>query len=188
MNHISKIVACFLLAAPCWSCSDFLDEELKGELAPDNTYTSTYGFEVGSAGLYAIARSEYNTWGENGAFMHNGACPYEALQISTDIATMGTKDGSIQPFGYLTMTSNTGFVESFWKWAYSLIGAANEILEYSEKNTNWNSPNDKLLFQAEARFFRAYAYRTLVYLYGDVPYVETVEDKFRIDFTRTPKK
>lgn len=187
MNHISKIITCFLLSVPCLSCSDFLDEHLKGELAPDNTFTSTYGFEVGSAGLYAIARSEYNTWGENGAFMHNGACPYEALQIATDIATMGTKDGSIQPFGYLTMTSNTGFVESFWKWAYSLIGAANEILEYSEINKNWDTPNDKILFQAEARFFRAYAYRTLVYLYGDVPYVETVEDKFRIDFSRTPK-
>lgn len=187
MNHISKIITCFLLSVPCLSCSDFLDEHLKGELAPDNTFTSTYGFEVGSAGLYAIARSEYNTWGEKGAFMHNGACPYEALQIATDIATMGTKDGSIQPFGYLTMTSNTGFVESFWKWAYSLIGAANEILEYSEINKNWDTPNDKNLFQAEARFFRAYAYRTLVYLYGDVPYVETVEDKFRIDFSRTPK-
>ena len=63
-------------------------------------YTS--GFEVGSTGLYAEARSEYNTWGENGAFMHNAACPYEALQIATDLTTMGTKDGSIQPFVFIS--------------------------------------------------------------------------------------
>ena len=41
---------------------------------------------------------------------------------------------------------------------------------------------------AESRFFRAYAYRTLVYLYGDVPYVDKIQDQFRIDFTRTPKE
>jgi hypothetical protein len=42
-------------------------------------------------------------------------------------------------------------------------------------------------FQAEARFFRAYAYRTLVYLYGDVPYVGTILYDFQLNFTRTPK-
>ena len=29
---------------------------------------------------------------------------------------------------------------------------------------------------------------TLVYLYGDVPYVDKIQDQFRIDFTRTPKE
>lgn len=168
-------------------CSDFLDEDLKHQLAPDNTLTSTYGFEVGSTGLYCIARSEYNTWGA-GAFMHGQACPYEALQIATDLATMGTKDGSLQPFGYLTLAPGTPLVNTFWKWSYSLIGAANEILIYSEKNTNWDKDTDKAHYQAEARFFRAYAYRTLVYLYGDVPYVEDIQEQFKTDFTRTPKE
>lgn len=187
-KYISKVAVGLMFAVASSSCSDFLNEDLKSELAPDNTYTSSYGFEVGINGLYAIARSEYNTWGENGAFMHNGACAYEVFQIGTDLAVMGTKDGSIQPFGYMTMTSNTTFVESYWKWAYSLIAAANEVLRYSEINTNWDTPDDKSLYQAEARFFRAYAYRLLVYLYGDVPYVEDIQEDFRIDFTRTPKE
>lgn len=176
-----------LLLLSMAGCSGFLDEHLKSELAPDNTYTSSYGFEVGSTGLYAVARSEYNTWG-GGSFMHNSACPYESLQISTDLATMGTKDGSLQPFGYMTLTPNTSIVGSFWDWGYSLIAAANELLAYSDKNTNWDDPGDKSLYQAEARFFRAYAYRTLVYLYGDVPYVDKIQDKFKTDFVRTPKE
>lgn len=90
-NYISKATLALLVALSATGCSDFLDEKLKSELAPDNTYTSSYGFEVGSTGLYAEARSEYNTWGENGAFMHNAACPYEALQIATDLATMALK-------------------------------------------------------------------------------------------------
>ena len=69
-NYISKATLALLVALSATGCSDFLDEKLKSELAPDNTYTSSYGFEVGSTGLYAEARSEYNTWGENGAFMH----------------------------------------------------------------------------------------------------------------------
>lgn len=187
INHATKIGLVLSMAALV-GCSDFLEEDFKSELAPDNTYTSSLGFEVGSTGLYAMARSEYNTWGEEGAFIHNGACPYEALQVATDIVLQsGARDGSLTPFATLTMTSSSQFVETYWKWAYGLISSANELLIYSEKNTNWDYPTDKALYQAEARFFRAYAYRTLVYLYGDVPWVETIKNPFELSFTRTPK-
>jgi len=168
-------------------CKNFLDEDLRNELAPSNTYTSTYGFEVGSAGLYALTRSEYNTFGEGGAFLHNGACPYEALQAATDVADVINSDASLMAFANLTLTPAERFVGSYWNWAYSLIASSNLLLVYSESNTNWDSPTDKERFQAEARFFRAYAYRTLVYLYGDVPYVETILYDFKLNFTRTPK-
>ena len=178
------ILAALVSAVGC----NYLDEELKSELSPENTYTSTMGFEVGANGLYAIARSEYNTWGEQGAYMHNGACAYEALQIATDICDQnGAKDGSLTPFANLTLSSSTLFVRSYWNWSYNLIASANEMLIYSEKNTNWDFPTDKTKFQAIARFFRAYAYRSLVYLYGDVPWVETIENPFKLSFTRTPK-
>lgn len=168
-------------------CKDFLEEDLKSALAPTNTFTSTYGFEVGSAGLYALMRSEYNTFGEGGAYIHNGACPYEALQAATDLADVINSDASLLPFANLTLNSQERFVGTYWNWAYSLIASANEILVFSEKNTNWDNPADKQRFQAEARFFRAYAYRTLVYLYGDVPYTETILYDFQLNFTRTPK-
>lgn len=170
------------------SCSGYLDEDLKSSLAPDNTYTSSMGFETGCNGLYSIARSEYNTWGENGAYMHGAACAYEALQIATDIVDQnGAKDGSLTPFADLTLTAATKFVGSYWNWAYNLIASANEIMIYADKNTNWDYPEDKQIAIATARFFRAYAYRTLVYLYGDVPWVETIENPFKLSFTRTPK-
>ncbi len=183
-----KITAFASLASALAGCSDFLEEDLKSQLAPDNTYTSTMGFEVGCTGLYSMARSEYNTWGENGAFIHNGACAYATQQIATDIVFQsGAKDGSLTPYANLTMTPSTLFIESYWNWSYALINSANEVLLYSEKNTNWDYPTDKALYQAEARFFRAYAYRSLLYLYGDVPWVETIQQPFVLNFTRTPK-
>lgn len=51
-NILAAAAAAFLLITTT-GCSDFLDEDLKKELAPDNTYTSTYGFQVGVNGLYA---------------------------------------------------------------------------------------------------------------------------------------
>ncbi|SOD11799.1 RagB/SusD family nutrient uptake outer membrane protein [Pedobacter xixiisoli] len=185
-NIITTSIALIVLISFS-GCKKFLDEELKNELAPSNTYTSTYGFEVGSAGLYALTRSEYNTYGERGAFIHNGATPYESLQAATDIADVINSDASLTAFANLTITPREQFVGTYWTWAYNLISSANLMLVYSEKNTNWDSPTDKARFQAEARFFRAYAYRTLVYLYGDVPYVETILYDFQLNFTRTPK-
>lgn len=87
----------------------------------------------------------------------------------------------------MTLNPSTLFVGSYWNWAYNLIASANELLIYSEKNDNWDYPTDKQLYQAEARFFRAYAYRTLVYLYGDVPWVETIQKPFLLSFSRVPR-
>ena len=184
-NILATAAAAFLLVTST-GCSGFLDEELKSSLSPDNTYTSSYGFEVGVNGLYGWARSEFNTWG--GATTSQGqACPYESFQVATDIVYTGHGDGSLVPFENLSYTPSTTFVTSYWNWGYGLIASANEILEYSEGNVNWDKPTDKAYYQAIARFFRAYAYRYLVYLYGDVPYVDKIEKDFRIDFTRTPK-
>lgn len=184
-NILLIIAASFLLLT---SCADFLNEDLKSNLAPSNTYTSTHGFEVGVTGLYEFARCEWSPWDAKGnSFSHNGATPYEVLQIGTDIAVTGHNDGTLQVFDNLSFTPLTSYIKSYWDYSYGLIANANLILEYSENDIPWDKPTDKIGFQAEARFFRAYGYRYLVYLYGDVPYVDKVQRKFRIDFTRTPK-
>lgn len=182
-----KYIAISALLAFC-SCSDFLDEELKSSLAPENTYTNTHGFEVGVTGLYEYARSEFNTWGgEFNGFSHGQATPVEVFQIGTDIMFTNT-DPLLVSFGNLSYTPLSHYVNSWWKFGYGLASNANLILEYSEHaDVDWDNPTDKAGFQAEARFFRAYAYRYLVYLYGDVPWVDKVERDFRVDFTRTPK-
>ena len=173
-------------------CSDFLDEDLKSSLAPDNTYTSSHGFEVGIAGLYDFARSEWNTWGSDGtndySYSHGYATPYEVLQIGCDLAVTGHNDGGLKLFDNLSYTPSTSIVRSYWTYCYRMIANANMLLDYSENsNVKWDKSTDKIGYQAEARFFRAYAYRYLVYLYGDVPYVDKVEKDFRTDYTRTPK-
>lgn len=186
LGYITTIVASLFMMS---GCSDFLDEELKGSLAPENTYTSTHGFEVGITGLYDYARAEWTPWaGDDDTFVHGTGSPYETLQIATDLAVTGHNDATLLTFDNLSFTAQSDPVNSFWKYGYGMVANANQILEYSEhSDVAWDKPTDKIGFQAEARFFRAYAYRYLVYLYGDVPYVDKVERDFRVDFTRTPK-
>ena len=56
MNYIKIGIASSILSIAA-GCTSFLEEDLKSSLAPDNTYTSSLGFEVGATGLYAIALS-----------------------------------------------------------------------------------------------------------------------------------
>lgn len=124
MKKIGYIAIASLIALS--SCSDFLDEELKSSLAPDNTYTSTHGFEVGITGLYEYARSEYNTWnGSDNAFTHGQATPYESLQIATDLAVTGHNDAILKVFDNLSYSPQTKFINTFWEFAYGLVANAN---------------------------------------------------------------
>lgn len=173
------------------SCSkSFLDEDTRSFLAPDNSYTTTDGFKTGLNGLYAYARLEFQTW--NHDVFSQGATPQEALQIGTDIVvnkTQGT-DATLAPFENYTLHNASSYVRNYWKFSYGLIGNANIILSSLENNNiTWEDPeNDPKLVKATAYFFRAYAYRYLTSLYGDVPWVEEVSKEPRKDFTRTPKQ
>ncbi len=86
-------------------------------------------------------------------------------------------------------TPSTTFVSSYLElrlWSYRIFqrnaGVCREVTAIGTR------VRDKALYEGTARFFRAYAYRYLVYLYGDVPYVDKIERNYRNDFTRTPKK
>lgn len=168
------------------SCGDsFLEENPKNFEAPENVFVNTQGFQTAVNGLYAHVRLEYSTWdGPN-----LGSTAYEALQAGLDICIRGKKDdanlGVIENY---TIDPAHQFTRGRWKWAYAAIANANQIINRAEDGSvNWTNSSDKANFQAQARFMRAYLYRYLVYLYGDVPWVDKIEEQYRTDFVRTPK-
>jgi len=111
---------------------------------------------------------------------------YGCLQAGTDICITGLAHPVhtyIQEYGAY-ITPAWGLPE-FWDWAYILIGNANQVLaNVNNEDVIWDKPTDKNRIEAEARFFRAFAYRDLIYLYGDVPLVTELTKPFRTDFTR----
>ncbi len=168
------------------ACGDsFLDEDPKNFLTIENVLVDSKGFETITTGLYAYVREEFETWS---GMVAQTACPYEVLQTGLDICTSSSEDKTLANFTeYIYNPANT-YIQNRWKWAYGVITNANIMINKAEDpSVRWDKEEDKLFYQAGARFFRTYAYRYLVYLYGDVPWVTQVEDNFRTDFERTPK-
>lgn len=171
------------------ACSDsFLDEEPKNFLGLENVLVDTKGFNTINNGMYGYVRQEFQTWGGTNTLVGHGACPYEVLQTGLDICTSTIVDNSLALFTNYSFNSSNAYINNRWRWAYGIISNANTMINKAEDaSVNWTNADDKVYFQAHARFFRAYAYRQLVYLFGDVPWVTVVESQYRNDFVRTPR-
>lgn len=107
--------------------------------------------------------------------------------VSWDDDLSGRSDRSTIVAG--TMTSETGFVNDFWKNQYKAIGRANAVITNLEKGRGLGISETKLTqYEAEARFMLANCYARLVFAFGDVPLVTRaidLEEGFQM--ARTPK-
>lgn len=138
------------------SC-DVLDETPRATFTPDYFKTEN-GVKGGITSLYANLR---NTQGQ--------AYYWNACETGTDEYTFG-ESGKDENFMVLDFTPTSAKLKStncradvFWGSAYSDINTANGVIENGQV-----AGIDKALL-AEARFFRAFDYFTLVQLYGGVP-------------------
>src|SRR5690606_11039762 len=69
-----------------------------------------------------------------------------------------------------------------WSDWYKLISSANSIIVYIQESGLTES--ERGLVEAEARFFRGFAYRHLVHLFGGVPIITDQIDSPKTDFIR----
>ncbi len=165
------------------SCNkDYLSENPRSFLAPENTFVNTKGFETALTGLYVLVQQE---WGWNGT---NGLSYLEYF-VGTDICISGNATPFytvFESYGNDLHASNEQ-VAGYWEFHYKAIGLANLIIEAAQNpDVKWDSPLDKNRVEAEGRFFRAYNYEALIAMFGDVPMVDKLEKPFRLDFTRQP--
>ncbi len=71
---------------------------------------------------------------------------------------------------------------------YQLINIANTAIAAADlENIVWASESEKARIVAEARFFRAFAYRNLGELFGGVPIVTDLTTEPRYDYTRSTR-
>ncbi|MEI6865736.1 RagB/SusD family nutrient uptake outer membrane protein [Flavicella sp.] len=180
IQKIFQILLAIIGLSITTACNDdFLDEDPKSFLAPENSFTNTRGFDTALTGLYIKVRDEWGWYG--------GGLMYAPMFVGTDVARVGWANTQITPFEeYGTkLTPTSTIVAGYWNWAYGLIGNANLVIEATEnENIDWDNTSDKSRILAEARFIRAYAFRDLVTFYGAVPLVSTVAKPFRLDYTR----
>ena len=171
-------IIALLIVITFFSCDEveFLKENPLDFYAPENSYLTYADFDAAVYNLHAVYRS----------YMYDQREPRNYWDIS-DLATSfyypdggRTVDTRITPSG--------GEVSGPWRAAYRIIYDANVIIERSESDIVEISNEEKTYFQAEARFFRAYAYRLLGHLFGGVPIVLSETKAPKRDYVRATRQ
>jgi hypothetical protein len=160
------IIALLLMGAG--SCSDsFLEEKMYSSYGAGLTGEASIEAQV--VGLHWIY-AELWGWSDQQGFL-------SCWQIGTDITSAGATQGVENPFfQYANLNAENAGVKQLWRKCYEFINNANIIIEAAG--------DEYPALGAEARFFRAYAYNTLVTLWGDVPLLKEAVTVPRTDLTR----
>jgi hypothetical protein len=160
------------------SCKkNFLDEEPLDFLTPSNAYITLNDFNASVNNLYNRVRSEFYTSGEQRPFDY---------VFGTDLVFDG------QP----AATRHTNMVAAYsplsteiplihWTSLYKIVAESNTIIARIPASSMTDA--EKIVTEAKAKFFRAFAYRTLTYLYGGVPLSLEETTTIKTDYVRASK-
>jgi hypothetical protein len=174
------ITICVLATAFVSCKKSFLDEKPYSSYTP-LTLTDSLGFEAALVGLYQF---------QTGILTYSGRQGWPSVwQVGTDVANATANQEGIEvPYYNYSQLTNTDAAASYtWGKYYQLINNANIIIDGIEgSSVSGITANGKNAIDAEARFFRAYAYNTLATLYGGVPLVVHALTSIKTDFVRAP--
>lgn len=175
------VLALLLLASSCKK--SYLDERPPSAYTPA-TLNDSLGYEAALTGLYNQLSTIFSYSDQQGWL--------SVWQVGTDVAnaTANQQGIEIPYYNYNTLTATDGAAAYMWQRNYVLINLSNVILDgVTGTAAGAISAQGKNSIQAEARFFRAYAYNTLVTLYGGVPLTEHALGGPKTDFVRaTPEE
>lgn len=158
MNAYKKILfATFLLTAS--SCSEFLEEELKGN------YSNATFYKTGNHALLALT-GIYNTI----SFVSTDNVLWVFGDVASDDAIKGGLAGDQSDIQFLeefNYSANNGYLDKMWRRNYEGISRANYLLHYGPSIDM--DATGKNIILAEAKFLRAYLYFNLVNIFGSIP-------------------
>ena len=187
MKTFNKIFILLVIMVSGFACSeDELIENPPHILAADNLYVDYAGFEAGVNGLYAQFRRERagQSWGSSNDLLIDPAI------TGVDNCYGNHRSGWARignDWGTRNIPTESHY-RDFWNWLYNTINAANTIITRAENPDVIWSQDQKNHILAEARFFRAWCYRHLTYMWGDVPLNlnESSGSNIITDWERTP--
>lgn len=179
-----KYMLLMLLLPAVFGCNDneFLTEKPKTFYTTSNAFSSSDQVDQVVVGCYSYVRYMYNLVGQNDPWLaFKGANGTDLMDVPTIRRANRFNDyGIITPTHTVFNTVYTAF--------YQLVERANLAIYAADlPQIIWSSQADKTYALAQARFFRAFAYRNLGELFGGVPLVKEIVTSPRYDFERTTR-
>lgn len=159
-------ISCFLAAsllATTTSCSDFLNEDPKGQMAQDNFFTSQADLDASVNTLYEKA-NQTQSWTNP---------MYPQWQGDDMTANPGSNKQAVAALDAFSSDGDNKGVTGAWDQHYKLIKAANFIIEGAPRTPVETGEVD--IAMGNAYYWRAYAYFYLVRVFGPLPLVTTTE-------------
>lgn len=174
-KNLSLLMLILLLTGTISCKKDFLDETPLDFLSAGNAFKTSNDFQASVNNLYRLVRAELYTTNDNAPFEY---------QYRTDLAFYvpaafpANLSGEISP--------NSSIMSGHWTALYKIVAEANTVI--ARIPSSEMSASDKLLFEARGRFFRAFAYRCLAYIWGGVPLELNEVTDPKIDYVRATRK
>lgn len=149
-----------LLAALCWtSCSDFLEEDPKGQLPSDTYFSNKEDLDASLTALYSVIASSQAS---------NNLCGTNFL-VGDDISTHPSSNKQpLREHDQFDVKDNNSWLSSMWEQRFKVIKAANFIINNAERTPEVSKDDIKVAI-AQAHYWRAYSYFYLVTTWGRVP-------------------
>ncbi|MBN8858065.1 MAG: RagB/SusD family nutrient uptake outer membrane protein [Sphingobacteriales bacterium] len=184
LKYISGIYFCVLLLNS-WGCKKIDDKFLQTTpetfYTVDNIFSTSQQVDQAVVAIYSILRDMWaNPTEQNWTFVFrgNGTDMFDVPSIR--------RGNTFNNYGLIN-SNNSNFNSVFGAW-YQIIAKANLAIYSAElPNISWASASEKAYTVAQARFFRAFAYRNLAELFGGVPIVTDITKEARYDYTRATR-
>lgn len=178
MKKLTYITLLTLLAVTgCKKDNDFLKETPGDFLTIDNAFLNYAQFKTGLNELYRQVRFNYNNRDNRDDYFHFG--------MGTENIFVPFDDAGFTDWSLINPTS--GIFRDVFTRHFSMIYNANNILAQTQNPNVKLTEGEKLVVQAEARLFRAYAYRYLSFLFGGVPIIDKPVTEPNLAFTRNTR-
>lgn len=159
----------------------FLDTPPETFYTVDNIFSTSAQIDQAVIAIYSQLRDIWaNPTEQNWTFVFrgNGTDMFDVPSIR--------RANSFNNYGTIN-ANNDNFYQIFSAW-YKIISKANLAIYSADlPSVSWASPADKAYTVAQARFFRAFAYRNLAELFGGVPIVTDVAKVARYDYERASR-
>ena len=176
----TNIVVSLCLLIFLASCDDFVEVDLpNSQLTAPAVFEDAVTANAAMVSIYAKMRSQGLLTGSASGLSHLLG------NYSDELMFYGNnQNGAIAFYNNALIASNPD-VKDFWNNSYNQIYCANAIIKGVD-NSEALSTNVKNQLKGEALFSRALLHLYLVNLYGDIPYITTIDYRENSVVTRTP--
>ena len=181
-NIYAFLLMLLLASAGCKKMDDkFLVTNPETFYTVDNIFSTSAQVDQAVIAIYSQLRDIWANPNEEGwifVFRGNGTDMFDVPSIR--------RGNSFNNYGTIN-ANHANFYNAFSTW-YQIIAKANlAIYSAGLPGISWASAADKAYTLAQARFFRAFAYRNLAELFGGVPIVTDISKTARYDFKRATR-